>query len=591
LARPKPLFWIQFLPLLAAVVVSVGTASWYAAAHLRRFNVDAEVADLEAAAHLALFRLAELIPGDPEALRRLCREMGAQSDRRITLVLPGGQVACDSEVERVEPGQRQNEITAALAGRVGQSLRYSPALGRSYIYVAVPLRRGTEVAAALRLGLPFSSVEDRLRTVRAQLATAALAMVLLGAAASYLIARWLAHPIEKLRRAVDRYADGDLHAPLPTPRTLEISALGNALRKMAGQLEGRIDAIEVQRRLQEAILGGMAEGVLAVEPGGRLLLANRTAAAMLGQDPAALPGALLREIRGATPVAGFAARVLEATEPLEEEAAAGTDGTLLLHLRGAPLHDRAGERIGVLLVLNDVSRLLQLERARRDFVTNISHELKTPVTTIAGYVELLLDGLLDDRAGAERCLETVRRQVERLGGVLDDLLVLSRLEHQTGEGPDLEPGDLCDILAEAVESTRAYADQASVSVEVSCPPGITVAASPLLLARALGNLLQNAVAHSDPGGRVLLTGTAAPRGVVVSVRDWGSGIAPEHLPRIFERFYRVDAGRSRRRGGSGLGLAIVKHIAIAHGGTVTVESAPGEGSTFTISLPTPDGSR
>jgi two-component system phosphate regulon sensor histidine kinase PhoR len=352
---------------------------------------------------------------------------------------------------------------------------------------------------------------------------------------------------------------------------------------MALQLDARIEAIEVQRRLQEAILAGLAEGAIAVDAGGRLLLVNSAAAEMLGGADAVLTGALLQEIPGAAALTGFCSRVFAAAEPLEEKAEVGAR---LLHLRGAALRDRAGARIGALLVINDMSHVQSLERARQDFLTNISHELKTPITTITGYVELLLDGALDDRPGAERFLETIRRQTERLGVVVDDLLVLSRLE-QPGGGRDLalEPAELGDILAEAVETVRAQARQASVRVEVACQPGITVAASPLLLAQAVGNLLRNAIAHTGPGEGVLVSAAAAGRQVAISVRDWGSGIAPEHHPRIFERFYRVDSGRSRRRGGSGLGLAIAKHIALAHGGTVSVESAPGQGSTFTISLP------
>jgi two-component system phosphate regulon sensor histidine kinase PhoR len=588
-ARPRPLFWLLFLPLVAAVALPVATATWFAAAHLQRFTIEEEVADLESAAHLAVFRLAEVLPGEGPALQALCREMAEQSVRRVTVALPGGAVACDSEIgdpSRFDPATVPPEIVDAFAGRIGHGVRYSRLAGRSYLYVAVPLRHGDAVTAVLRLGLPFASVEERLRAIRLQLLAVAAAFVLVGWAGSFLLARRLARPLEQMRRSVERFAAGDLRAPLPAPPIVEVAALGNALTAMAAQLDARIEAGEVQRGLQEAILGGMAEGVLAVDAGSRLLLVNRAAAALLGIDAAAAVGAPLREATAIAPLVGFVAGVLRADEPIEEEVAAGPEGTLMLHLRGAPLRDRAGVRIGALVVLNDVSRLENLERVRRDFVSNISHELKTPAAIIAGYVELLLDGALDARPTAEGFLEQVRAQSNRLGVVVDDLLALARLEQQVcGEGVALEPVELCDVLGAAVETARPPAAQAGVSLELECPAGLRVAASPLLLGQAVGNLLRNAVAHTRPGGRVLVRGAADGDRVAIQVRDWGSGIAPEHLRRIFERFYRVDAGRSRAQGGSGLGLAIVKHVALAHGGTVAVESEPGRGSTFSILLP------
>jgi len=233
-----------------------------------------------------------------------------------------------------------------------------------------------------------------------------------------------------------------------------------------------------------------------------------------------------------------------------------------------------------------VNPLERLERSHRDYLATLSHELKTPLTTITGYTELLLDGLAEEPGMATRCLETIRREADRLRLIINDLIVLARLDQEFSEGGSTqEPANFCDILADAVDAVRGSAELASVRVDLECPETLFASVSPLLLSQSVASLAQNAIAHSEPGGRVLVQATAGTGMVSIAVRDWGSGIAPEHLPRIFEPFYRVDSGHSRKRGGSGLELAIVWHIAIVHGGTVTVESAPGQGSTFTIRIP------
>ncbi|HEY5998681.1 MAG TPA: ATP-binding protein [bacterium] len=474
MARPKRLFWYLFLPLLAAVAVTAASVVWFAASSLRSAVEDAEALELEAAARLAVFRIVEFLPGDAAALRRVCGEMGTEADRRITLVLPDGTVACDTAVppERYDRSGPPPELASALAGRTGTAVRRGGTSGRAYLLVAVPLRRDGGIVAALRLGIPYAAIEEHLRSFRLRLVGVAAATVALGALVSYLFARWLSRPIEELRVAVDRFAAGDLRASLPAPYTAEVAALRDALGAMAVQLHARIEA---------------AEG---------------------------------------------------------------------------------------------------LERARQDFVGNISHELKTPITTISGYVELLLGGALDDRPAAERYLETIRRQSERMNLIFNDLLVLSQLERRMGAPASvLEQTEVADVVADALDATRERAAEAAVRVDADAPEGVRVRAAPLLLSQAVANLLRNAIAHTEPGGRVRVCVSAAAGSVAITVLDFGDGIAPEHLPRVFERFYRVDPGRSRRLGGSGLGLAIVKHIALAHGGTVTVVSAVGEGSAFTITVP------
>jgi len=588
--RTKRLFWQVFPPLLLVAGVSVAAASWYAADYLRRFTLEQKGADLEAAARLAESALATAAQREPAALQVTCRDLGRKTGLRLTLVLPSGKVLCDSAEDPagMENHADRPEVREALSGRTGRAMRFSFTLGKPALYVAVPLRQAGAIAGVVRLSVPVSSVDEALRTIRAHLLGAAVVIILFGAAASYLISRRIVRPIEDLREGADRFAQGDFGARLPVPRVVEIAALAASMNEMARQLSSRIATIQEQRNTLEAVLEGMAEGVVAVDAAKRILLLNRAAADVLGIDPTAAPGSNVQGLPHNLALQAFILRSLGAAEPVEEEIAAGERGALLIRARGAPLHDGAGRKIGALIVLNDITQLHRLERVRRDFVANVSHELKTPVTSIAGFVETLLDGALDDRATAERFLEIIRRQAERLNAIVTDLLSLARLEQETGsDRSDLEESRLCNLLSEAIDATRDRAAKKAVLLELECPHDRVFPAQALLLSQAVVNLIDNAVTYSEPGSRVLVRGAVSAEALSIQVVDQGIGIPREHLPRLFERFYRVDKSRSRRLGGTGLGLAIVKHVAQVHGGTVSVESEPGKGSTFTITIPLP----
>lgn len=585
--RPQPLFRLIFLPLLLVVALSVAVLGWYAEKLSRRSSEQEAVEDLATAANLAAFRLEIELPGSGGDLKETCREMGLESVRRVTVVLPTGEVACDSAlVERVSVGDlsRHPELLEALAGRQGRAFHQSRTLKRSFLYVAVPLRSQGKVVAALRLGLPYP--EARQRDLHAQLLRAAAAIILLGAGALYLIARRITAPIESLTRNVDRFAAGDFKLRLALPPATEVAKLAGALNDMADQLEGKIRTIEAQRLLGETILAGMNEGVIAVDLSGRVLRANHRAAGMIGIEVCTAVGISLPETPQCAAIGGFVSRALASGGRVEEELAGGPEGSLRLFAQSSPLRDSAGVRIGSVIILRDVSQLQRLERTRQDFVVNASHELRSPITIIKGYLELFLDGSLGDAAEAREFLEKVFQQAERMRVIVDDLLLLSRLDQQAvGEGLSPEPASLRDLLSAAVAAADTFAIESSVRVEMTCGEDLLLPADPQLLTRAVANLVRNAIAHTRPGGQVLVRGERIGSTVAISVRDYGSGIAREHLPRIFERFYRVDTGRSRERGGSGLGLAIAKHIALVHGGSVSAESEPGQGSTFTITIP------
>ena len=584
---PPRCFKLIFLRLLLIVVVSVVVLGWYAEKALQKTSHQEDVEDLTAEANLAAFRVALEIQGKSAELDAICLKMARVSLRRVTVVLPTGDVVCDSAPAgstRNDDPSRLAEILEALAGREAHEVRRDAGGDRPFLYAAVPLRSGEKVIAALRLGVP--DPQARLQASRTQMLWFTVAVILLGGVCVYLVARRIVAPIENLTCAVEFFAAGDMKGRLAIPPVAEIATLARTLNSMADRLDARISFIEAQRLLQETILAGMDEGVIATDLFARILLVNRTAAGMIGLEATATVGTSLLESPEFAALGALASRALASGGTVGEQLAVGVEGSIHLLAHGTPLHDSAGALIGSVLILRDVSRLQRLEGTRQDFVDNVSHELRSPIAIIKGYLELLLGGALGDPSKSGAFLEKVLRQAERMREIVDDLLLLSRLDQQVGgEGQPFEAVGLKDILAAAVADTRDVAAQGSVGVELECGEELLVPANPQLLTLAVSNLLRNAVAHTGAGGRVLVRGDCAGSAVTISVRDWGAGIAREHLPRVFERFYRVDKGRSRDRGGSGLGLAIVKHIVLVHGGSVSAESEPGQGSTFTIGIP------
>jgi two-component system phosphate regulon sensor histidine kinase PhoR len=405
------------------------------------------------------------------------------------------------------------------------------------------------------------------------------------AAAGLVVARRAVQPVQELGRAAALLAAGEVDAPLPATDLAELGEIAAAIAGLRTQLVERGLLIGRQGTQQEAVLGSMIEGVLAIDARQRIVGINRAAADLLGVDLDDVVRRPLQEVVRNPDLRRFALTAIDCREPVEDDVVLRGDRDRTLRLRGTALRDVSGEG-GAVIVLNDVTDVQRLESVRRDFVANVSHELKTPVASIKGFVETLLDGAADDPAANRRFLEIVARQADRLAAIIDDLLSLSRIEQSEGKGNlPLEPTRLADVIAAVIADCGPRAADRSIRLETRCAEGLVADVNPPLLEQALINLVDNAIKYSDPGAGVWIAVEQADAGLVVRVSDEGCGIEAEHLPRLFERFYRVDKARSRKLGGTGLGLSIVKHIVQAHGGTVAVESEPGVGSTFTIRLP------
>jgi len=504
----------------------------------------------------------------------LADRSGAALGRRVTLVRTDGVVVGDSEFDDAPLARLQNhaqrpEVAAALSGGTGTSRRPSPSTGDEELYVAVPVT-GLGVA---RVSLPTASLDQVITTARRDVGTAAFIALLAALAIAFLFSRSVSRPVEELRDVAQALADGDL-ARRPTLRAPgEVGDLAVALRRLAEQLSARLRALEADETLLVQLTESLNEGVIAVDTHQQVVRINETARRLLGAH-APLPFAvdqLPREV--ALRDALLAAFAGETTEGAEVVISGRT-----LNVTARPLHEG-----GAVLALFDLTRVRRLEAVRRDFVANVSHELRTPLTIVGGFAETLADadvGLDDRRQFAERILGNTRRMQR----IVDDLLDLSRIE-SGGWVPNPTAIGLTAMAADVAAAARDAAAAKGLALTLEIDPAVsTIHADATALRQILGNLVDNAVRHTAAGS-VTLFARPHERGVAVGVRDTGVGIAAEHLPRIFERFYRVDPGRSREQGGTGLGLAIVKHLVEAHGGRVRAESVVGEGTTITALLP------
>ncbi len=473
----RPLLWQLFPSYVVIIALSLAAVTWYATSSLREFHRDEVARELEARARV-IERQAEklLAPEAAAALDALCKDLGKRSATRITVMLPSGQVIGDSDED---PAKMENhaspsrpEMTAALRGETGTSVRHSATLDKNMMYLAVPIRREGKMVGVLRTSLPVTAIEEALEGVHRRLALAGLAVGIVAAVFSLWISHRVSKPLAAMRQGAERFARGELEARVEVPNTEELAALAEALNQMAAQLGERLNLI------------GRLEGI------------------------------------------------------------------------------------------------------RRDFVANVSHELKTPITSIKGFVETLLEGAASKPEDARRFLGIIAKQADRLNAIIEDLLLLSRLEQENSK-PSISVTDcrLKGVLQAAIQVCCLQAEEKGIAVALHCPDDLSARVNAPLIEQAVVNLVDNALKYSEPGKSVEVKSGQTASETLITVTDHGCGIETEHLPRLFERFYRVDKARSRKLGGTGLGLAIVKHIVQAHQGRVEVESTPGVGSSFTLVLP------
>ena len=495
------------------------------------------------------------------------------------------------------------ELRQALSSGEGRAMRHSAILNRDVVYLAtrLPISGAANNAADaspagqstpagsiggpvfLRLALPVPDIGLRVSEFRRRLWIGSLIFVLFVAGGSLLISRTISRRIRELKQFSGRVAGGDFRPLEIPPGGDELDDLARALNHTAAQLDGTIRVLTDERNRSAAILRSMIEGVAVISAQERVLFSNRAFSQILGLETIVVEGRPLVEVVRQSDLLAVIKRALANHEEISSEIVVGTVRPRSFAVTASPV--RAEGPTGAVLVLHEISELRRLERVRQDFVANISHEFRTPLTAIQGFAETLLGGALDDRANRRRFVEIIRNHATRLARLTEDLLELSRIEAGQLE-LEFRPVSVEYLVESCLETARLKAAQRDLIVEVSIPDGLpSIRGDANRLQEVLQNLLDNAVQYTPEKGRIDVQASQVGGAVVLTVADTGIGIPQAEQGRIFERFYRVDAARSREAGGTGLGLSIARHIVDAHGGKLWVESAVGEGSRFHFSIP------
>jgi len=581
-----PLFWKLYPPFLLIVLVPLFAVSWYADFSMRRFFLVQTATNLEARANLLKDQMAGyLLAENWKHIDLLCKMAGKASDTRITVMQPSGKVLGDSETD---PDTMMNhsdrpEFVKAMSGDTGVFTRYSDTLRDPMMYLAVPLHDGEKHIGVLRVSVSVSAIDRKLERIYRHISLGGIVIALLATGASLLFSRRVSRPLEIIREGAEYFAKGQLSYRLPVFASKETELLARTMNDMAASLDERMQTIICQKNELEAVLSSMIEGVMAVDLEEKIISINYTAAGMFSRNPSELINRSVQETIRNPDFQRFVRLAFRDETPLEEDLFFYINGEAVYDARSSALKNAKGERIGILIVLNDVTRLRRLENMRKDFAANVSHEIKTPLTAIKGFVETLMSGAVNHPEEAARFLGIIEKHTNRLNAIIDDLMKLSLIEQKTDKKEILlENRSLLPILKSACQVCQPMADEKAIQILLSCEETLSMNLNAALIEQAFVNLLDNAIKYSGPDSSIEIEAKQMNTEVAILFRDHGIGIASEHLPRLFERFYRADPSRSRKLGGTGLGLAIVKHIVNAHGGRIIVESTPGKGSEFVI---------
>ena len=514
-------------------------------------------------------------------IAEIAAEEGQAAGARATVIDASGKVLADSQIDpaRMENPFKRQEFADALAGRTGENTRRSATVGIPFLYVAVPVSGG-----AVRLAYPLSDVEAVQGLVRRRLFWGSLIASLIAFMVAAGSSVWTARRLDRIVNVAARIERGDLRARVDDHPLDEIGKVAAAIDRTAEQVELSFAAVRSSQRQLETLLNSMQDAVIAISSDGLVRWANQPMDRLVPQRTR-LNAPVVETIRDPD----FLATVKAATSTKEVKTARATSIVpgRAFDVTAAPLPDG-----GAVAVLRDLTETERVEKTRRDFIANVSHELRTPLTSIQGYTETLIDTVPDNSNSSREFLEIIRKNALRMSRLTEDLLTLARVE--SGETRfETEPVAPIELLNDAEESFREIARTHGVELQILDAQGKNGSVESLPYVRAdreaihqvFSNLIDNAMKYGRAGGRIDLGARPAERGIEFYVRDFGAGISSEHLPRLFERFYRVDKARSRESGGTGLGLAIAKHIMRAHAGSIRAESELTRGSTFLFTLP------
>ncbi|MCX7726528.1 MAG: cell wall metabolism sensor histidine kinase WalK [Chitinispirillaceae bacterium] len=596
--RPKRIFWQIYVAFLIIIFFPTVFLTFYTTNTFRRFFLEETKNELGEKVRLFSTHIERLLVENKiSSIDSICKVIAKGDKARYTIIDKEGDVIGDSYAnpDSMENHKNRAEVIEALSGRTGFSKRLSYTIGKEMLYVAFPLYNNREVVGAIRAARLTGEIFDELHNIYIRIIISFLIVAIAAAIISWIMSKRVTIPMLEMKDSAERFAKGDFSVRFRKTGYEEIDKLADAFNEMAEKLKETVNILTEEHSRLDAVLSSMTEGVIAVDNDQKIITINNFALELFGIKTPPQKGMWIGNVLPNIKITQFIERVAKENNEIKELIYLPVEnfdtkegGEKIIELHGTTLCDNEGKTMGVLVVINDITRIKKLETMRSDFVANVSHELRTPLTSIKGFIETLLAGSIEDKEEALRFLTIISRQVERLSTLVEDLLVLSKIEQEDqAKGPNLQKVMIIDLLQSVNETCSIKARDKDMIVELSCEKDLKAMIDPALIEEALINLLDNAINYSPAGEKIVMGAEVdkTNKEIVFFVKDNGPGIAPEHHERIFERFYRVDKARSRKLGGTGLGLSIVKHVALVHKGRVSLKSALGEGSTFYIHIP------
>lgn len=586
--KRKRLLWQIYPSYLLIIIVSLIAVTYYSSNFYQDFFLHQTYEDLKSRGEILKHGIIDLI-SKPNQLDQFLKRAGKDSNTRITVIFPSGLVVADSDEDPVnmENHKHRPELINAFQGKVSSISRHSDTLDQEMMYVALPIEKDNVVQAVIRTSISISSIDDNIRKVIYQIIVYGIFIAIFASIVGFFISKKITRPIEKMTKGAEFFSRGDLSRKLVIPDSKELAGLAQALNSMASELDDKIRTAIQQKNELDSVLSSMQEGVIALDRDDNVISINPSAADIFHVNQEDVHGSKIEESIRNNSLLQFIKDAQQSQTTIERDIILFNNTVKrIVYLHSAPLRDAQHQLIGLLIILNDVTKLRQLENIRQDFAANVSHEIKTPLTSIKGFIETLLSESNISREERIRFYEVIERNVSRLNAIIDDLLQLSQIEQIEDRNQlTLIETDLSDVINNSVQACTEKANEKEITIEKKHNSEKKIKADPQLIEQALINLIDNAIKYNPEKSHIVIETQTGESEIVLNVSDNGPGIAKEHLNRLFERFYRVDKGRSRKLGGTGLGLAIVKHIVMAHKGKIEVQSQPKKGSVFSIHLP------
>lgn len=586
--KKTKLLWKLFPSFLAITVVLLLLQTIFLAVSTRSYIIGYTQSDLISDADSFKENLSNAYINQDPQLQALIADAAKVLHARVSIVRTNGDVAEDSTDKTNLP----NISKVLQDGRLLQSNPQSTVDdvfdSNKMIVCSIPILDKQELLAVIIIQTPMFAVSEILSKLSTEIFLALLISILLAVFATWLVSKQMTSTLEPLKKGLTKLASGDLSYRIKPLRILELSQLAEGVNETSGKLKDIMGKLEAQRNLLDSVLESMTEGVMAVDSNERLIGANGAACRMLGIKVENVRGKLMQEVTRSTPLLTFIQKSLQSDTESETEIAIMADSERLFRVHSSVFRTPSEPGHGIIIVLSETTDLRHLETVRKDFVANVSHELRTPITSIKGFVETLISGAAENPQDRERFLQIIQKHTIRLNRIIEDMLELSSIEESTQKGTvSFETDEIANPISSAISFITPKAEQKGVKIEALIEACMCMI-NPQLIEHAVSNYIDNAINFSQPDTVITVTGGRQGNDYVLNVKDQGQGMEKRHLPRIFERFYRAQAGRDRNTGGgTGLGLAIVKHIVSAHGGKVWADSELGVGSTFSFSIPLP----